>query len=126
MEKNDIKIFELFHSELKDDIWSKFFFISLCGNIWYYIEEDTIFSFPNIKNIGEMLSRYRRDNFFKDDVVMDYYIFMSGNKHDWGYISDKIYNSVNFEKFLVLSDNDKNREYIMSVSRDNKIKEIIK
>ena len=36
MEKNDIKIFELFHSELKDDIWSKFFFISLCGNIRYY------------------------------------------------------------------------------------------
>ncbi len=127
MEKDNLKIiFDIFREELVDDIWSKFFFISLCDNLWYYKEEDTIFSFSDTQIIGDQLSKYRRKNFFKDDTTMDYYIFMSGNHHKWGYISSRVSECENYKKFIVLTDNEKNREYIRSISRDNKIKEIIK
>ena len=112
MEKDNLKtLFDFFREELVNDMWSKFFFISLCDNLWYYIQDDTTFLFSDTQLIGDELSKYRRKHFFKDDVTMDYYIFMSGNHHKWGY---------------VLPDNEKNREYIRSVSRDRKIKQIIK
>jgi len=126
MEKDNLKIFEIFHKEISNDIWSKFFFISLCNNLWYHLEEDNIYIFTNTQELGDNLARYRRIHFFKDDVTMDYYIFMSGNQHKWGHISKEVSNSEGFSKFIVLPDNEENREYILSLSRDKKIKELIK
>jgi len=141
MEKDDIKeirksypnLFSVFDEYLKNgtngvtkNYWCKFFYVSLCYNVWYDIENDVVYDFSKdyIVNIAEELSKYVNNNFFDTIGSSEYYYF--SQSYEKGYISDYIKEVEEYKKFIVLPKSEKSLAYIKSLSRDNKINKIIK
>lgn len=133
MEKDDLnELIELFRNELRDNIFSQNFFISLSEGIFYQIDEDRIFTFEgmSLMTLSTRLSEYINKEFFKNDDKFDYIRYYKTGKM-WDGVSPvtKTVISGNLAKkdgFLVLLNSKENLEYIKSISRDNKINKIIK
>jgi len=121
MEENDLKeLLEYMREELKDDLFSKKFFVSLVKNVIFYnVKKDKIYSFKKLSVLGVsiILSQYRVRKFFKDDDKYAYMRFFILNSKELEMDSVK--------GFIILKNNMENIEYIRSISRDNKLKKII-
>jgi hypothetical protein len=121
MEENDLKeLLEYMREELKDDLFSKKFFVSLVKNVIFYnVKKDKIYSFKKLSVLGFsiLISQYRTKEFFKDDDKYDYMRFFK--------LNSKELDSDSVKGFIILKNNIENLEYIKSISRDNKLKKII-
>lgn len=86
MEENDLKeLLEYMREELKDDLFSKKFFVSLVKNVIFYnVKKDKIYSFKKLSVLGFsiLISQYRTKEFFKDDDKYDYMRFFKLNSKE--------------------------------------------
>ena len=69
---------------------------------------------------AEIISEYRNNRYFKGDDKYDYIRYFK--------IGENVpsFNRESISGFLILENNNENIEYIKSISRDNKIKNLIK
>jgi hypothetical protein len=137
MEKDDINnLFEIFKPYLKNNMWSKFFYVSLLGNLWYDKIDNILFSLDPYHldythwYIADKMVDWKKKNLLIDDKSLDFYIFLQEqklkNNFQDGYISSCISDTEEFKRFEVLPYNDENLKYIKSLLIDNKINKIIK
>lgn len=121
MEEDDLKeLIEDMRDELKDDLFSKKFFVSLVKNVIFYnIKKDRIYDFKKLSVLAFsiLISEYRIKEFFKNDDKYDYVRFFKLHSKELDVNSVK--------GFIILKNNIENLEYIKSISRDNKLKKII-
>jgi hypothetical protein len=132
MEKSDIiELFEIFRKHLKDDLWSKYFYLSLPGNYWYNLKEDKLFD-HNVTSLGnswanlEFFVHYRNKNFFKQDSALNYYMYYGEHNLNYGYISSFVKDVGEYKNFLVLPISKDNLNLLQTYSREYKINKIIK
>lgn len=135
MEKNDLKeLFGYVKNYLKNDSFCKRFFVSLCNNfIFYNIENDKLYEFKiennsDILELSKSLSSYINKELFtlrfnRDyhyfDFIRSSYLYETGSQK----IKDLDVDSIN--GIIILKNNKENIEYIRSISRDYKLKNIV-
>jgi hypothetical protein len=146
MEKNDIRfIFDKFRKPLMDDAWSKEFFFSLIGNLWFYSSKNgevflfdlnerpngVVESWDHITSLAKKLSDYRKDELY---IARDYYSYVLeyfelilksfGSTIDLS-VTPQIQQSSGFSGFIVLSNNSENKSFLLSLSREKKLISIL-
>ena len=69
MEKAELTdILDVFKHHLKDSLWSKYFYLSLCDNYWYNVKEDSLyFNSNSFVSLCQEFCIYRLNNLFIDE-----------------------------------------------------------
>jgi hypothetical protein len=135
MEKNDLTyFFNKFHKPLRNGSWSREFFNSMVGNIWFYSNlngETFIIDFGckfdnDLSTLARNFSDYRFKEFFSESTYLDYiWDFPSFYRVENPSVSPLIKKTVEFRDFIVLPSNPENKRFLLSLSREKKLINIL-